>query len=85
MNAASLGMSVRQTVLSPRVWDMGGFALRAWLASILALYVAFALQLESPYWAWLTVWIVAQPTPGMLLSMDLRASSRAVGLMSMGW
>ncbi len=29
------------------------------------------LQLESPYWAWLTVWIVAQPTPGMLLSKSL--------------
>lgn len=50
---------------------MAGFALRNWLASILALYLAFALQLESPYWAWLTVWIVAQPTPGMLLSKSL--------------
>lgn len=48
-----------------------GFALRAWLASVLALYVAFYLQLQMPYWAWLTVWIVAQPTPGMLLSKSL--------------
>jgi uncharacterized membrane protein YccC len=71
MNTASLSASMQQLVLSPRVWDMGGFALRAWLASILALYLAFALQLESPYWAWLTVWIVAQPTPGMLLSKSL--------------
>lgn len=48
-----------------------GFALRSWLASMLALYVAFFLQLESPVWAWLTVWIVAQPTPGMMLSKSL--------------
>jgi uncharacterized membrane protein YccC len=61
----------RPPVLSPRARDMAGFALRAWLASILALYAAFALQLESPYWALLTVWIVAQPTPGMLLSKSL--------------
>jgi len=71
MNMASLSASAQQLFFSPRVWDMGGFALRNWLASILALYVAFALQLESPYWAWLTVWIVAQPTPGMLLSKSL--------------
>ena len=47
------------------------FALRNWLASMLALYVAFALQLDSPVWSWLTVWIVAQPTPGMVLSKSL--------------
>lgn len=47
------------------------FALRNWLASMLALYIAFALQLESPVWSWLTVWIVAQPTPGMVLSKSL--------------
>jgi uncharacterized membrane protein YccC len=27
--------------------------------------------LESPVWSWLTVWIVAQPTPGMVLSKSL--------------
>jgi len=47
------------------------FALRNWLASMLALYIAFALQLDSPVWSWLTVWIVAQPTPGMVLSKSL--------------
>jgi uncharacterized membrane protein YccC len=57
--------------LSPRAWEMLTFAVRHWLASMLALYVAFALQLESPYWAMLSVWIVAQPTPGMLLSKSL--------------
>jgi uncharacterized membrane protein YccC len=71
MTRAWLGASAQGLVSSQRAWDTGGFALRAWLASMLALYVAFALQLESPYWAWLTVWIVAQPTPGMLLSKSL--------------
>jgi len=50
---------------------MSAFAFRAWVASMLALYIAYVFQLESPYWAWLTVWIVAQPTPGMLLSKSL--------------
>jgi len=53
----------QRLVLSPRAWQMSAFAFRAWAASMLALYVAYVLQLESPYWAWLTVWIVAQPTP----------------------
>jgi uncharacterized membrane protein YccC len=48
-----------------------GFALRNWLASMLALYIAFSFQIDSPVWAWLTVWIVAQPTPGMMLSKSL--------------
>jgi uncharacterized membrane protein YccC len=70
-NKAWLNAFMQRPVLSPRAWDMAGFALRNTVASILALYVAFALQLESPYWAWLTVWIVAQPSPGMLLSKGL--------------
>jgi uncharacterized membrane protein YccC len=65
------GASPALLLLSPRAWAMSAFALRAWLASMLALYTAYALQLESPYWAMLTVWLVAQPTPGMLLSKSL--------------
>jgi len=64
--------SIGQTLaLTPPVRDRLAFAFRTWLTAMLALYIAFALQLESPYWAWLTVWIVAQPTPGMLLSKSL--------------
>jgi uncharacterized membrane protein YccC len=44
------------------------FSLRCWIATILAFYVAFYLQLEAPYWAGLTIWFVAQPTPGMAIS-----------------
>jgi len=71
MNRAWLRASAQQFYFSPLVWDRIGFALRTWLASMLTLYVAFALQLESPYWALLTVWLVAQPTPGMMLSKSI--------------
>jgi uncharacterized membrane protein YccC len=71
--------AVSQTLaLSPRARDMLGFAMRTYLASMLALYIAFALQLESPHWAWLTAWIVAQSTPGMAISKGL---FRAIGTM----
>ena len=64
--------AISQTLgLSPQTMDRLAFAIRTWLTAMLALYIAFALQLESPYWAWLTVWIVALPTPGMLLSKSL--------------
>src|SRR5476651_70822 len=47
------------------------FALSTWLTSMLALYIAYALQLDAPFWACLTVWLVANPTPGMVLSKSL--------------
>jgi uncharacterized membrane protein YccC len=62
--------------VSPQTSAAIGFSIRTWLASMLALYIAFALQLDAPYWSWITVWIVAQPTPGMLLSKSLY---RAIG------
>ncbi|MHC2331705.1 FUSC family protein [Bradyrhizobium sp. USDA 4454] len=43
------------------------FAIRVWLASILALFVSFWLQLESPTTAALTVAILAEPTRGQAL------------------
>jgi len=45
-----------------------GFGLRNWLACMLALYLAFQLELEEPLWAALTVWQVIQPAPGMAIS-----------------
>ena len=62
---------LRQFFVAPFGWDRIGFALRTWLASMLALYIAFALQLESPYWACMAVWIVAVPKPGVALSKSL--------------
>jgi uncharacterized membrane protein YccC len=75
----TLGRTAWLPAVSPRVWEAVGFAVRTWLASMLALYVAYALQLDAPYWSWLTVWIVAQPSPGMLLSKSVY---RVIGTLS---
>jgi uncharacterized membrane protein YccC len=52
-------------------WDKIGFAARTWFTAMLALYVSFVFQLESPYWTLLGVWIVSLPIPGMMLSKSL--------------
>jgi uncharacterized membrane protein YccC len=44
-----------------------GFAIRVWLATILALFVSFWLQLEAPTTAALTVAVLAEPTRGQAL------------------
>ena len=41
------------------------YAFRTWVAGILALYIAFFCQLESPYWAPIATWIACLPIPGM--------------------
>src|SRR5215813_11012473 len=43
------------------------FAIRIWLATILALFVSFWLQLEAPSTAAVTVAILAEPTRGQAL------------------
>lgn len=56
------------------------FTLRTALASSLALLVATLLNLDSPQWAAMTVWLVAQPTRGLLLEKSLyRAAGSVVG------
>jgi uncharacterized membrane protein YccC len=44
-----------------------GFAIRVWLATILALFVSFWLQLEAPTTSALTVAVLAEPTRGQAL------------------
>jgi uncharacterized membrane protein YccC len=44
-----------------------GFAIRVWLAIVLALFVSFWLQLEAPTTAALTVVVLAEPTRGQAL------------------
>ncbi len=44
------------------------FALRTTSAGLIALLVAYALKLEHPQWAMMTVFIVAQPVAGMVLA-----------------
>ena len=47
------------------------FALKCFAAAMLALYVAFSIGLERPYWAFLTSFIVAQPLAGAVISKAL--------------
>lgn len=44
------------------------FSIRTTIASSAALLVAWSLGLSSPHWAAMTVWLVSQPTRGMVLS-----------------
>ncbi len=52
------------------------FSVKCLAAAMLALYVAFSIGLERPYWAFLTSYIVAQPMAGAVIS---KAVFRAVG------
>ncbi|KVC55864.1 FUSC family protein [Burkholderia stagnalis] len=57
-----------------------GFALRTTAASLIALYIAFRMNLDDPKWAAATVWIVAQGNRGMGLSKSqYRILGTAVG------
>jgi uncharacterized membrane protein YccC len=47
------------------------FSLKTFLAALIALYIAFLWNLSQPYWALLTVLIVAQPYTGMVRSKAL--------------
>lgn len=44
------------------------FAMRTTTASIIALFIVLEMNIDSPKWAPMTVWIVAQQTRGMSLS-----------------
>ncbi|TPN48121.1 MULTISPECIES: FUSC family protein [unclassified Mesorhizobium] len=47
------------------------FALRTVSAGLIALLAAYALKLDHPQWAMMTVFIVAQPVAGMVLAKGL--------------
>lgn len=49
-------------------WNAVGFSLRTTVASLCALYIAFLADLDTPKWAAMTVWIVAQSSRGMSIS-----------------
>jgi uncharacterized membrane protein YccC len=44
------------------------FAVKTFLAALLALFISFWLALDEPYWALLAVFIVAQPDSGLVLA-----------------
>jgi uncharacterized membrane protein YccC len=49
-------------------WSALSFAVRTASASLIALYIAFRINLDDPRWAAITVWVVAQSSRGMSLS-----------------
>ncbi|PYE21234.1 FUSC family protein [Paraburkholderia silvatlantica] len=56
------------------------FAVRTTVASLIALYIAFEMNLDEPVWAATTVWIVAQASRGMGISKSqYRISGTAIG------
>jgi uncharacterized membrane protein YccC len=61
-------------------WTSIAFAVRTTAASLIALYIAFRMNLDDPKWAATTVWIVAQANRGMSLSKSqYRILGTAVG------
>jgi uncharacterized membrane protein YccC len=64
MNATSTVTKARPLVLAGFPARSWAFAIRVWLASLVALYASFWLQLESPSSAAVTVAILALPTRG---------------------
>ena len=70
LNSTRLFSSVAHGLALPPwlTWPAVGFALRTTAASLVALYIAFLLNLDDPKWAPMTVWIVAQSNRGVSLS-----------------
>lgn len=62
-------------LLAPKATDLG-FALRTTCAAFLALTLALWMEMDSPQWAAMTTWIVAQNSRGQSLS---KAKWRLIG------
>ncbi|MDA9492377.1 FUSC family protein [Bradyrhizobium sp. CCBAU 11361] len=63
-----LATTARQPIIIAKIpVDSWSFAIRIWLATVLALFISFWLQLESPTTAALTVGVLAEPTRGQAL------------------
>ncbi|WNM08314.1 FUSC family protein [Komagataeibacter nataicola] len=67
-------------IYAPSLADLG-FAVRTSCAAILSLLIAMWMELDSPQWAPLTVWVVAQSSRGESLS---KARWRIVGTLAGG-
>jgi uncharacterized membrane protein YccC len=52
-------------------WRDGLFSIKTFAAAMLALYIAFRLDLSQPGWSLTTVYIVSQPFAGMVLAKSL--------------
>src|ERR1700727_3570163 len=65
--ASAIGRRISAFVESPKVGPSLLFGLRLWMAVCLALFVAFWLQLDSPFWAGTSAAVVCQPQLGASL------------------
>lgn len=72
----ALDLKALRHISSDSAWGAWAFAIRTTAASLIALYIAFLMNLDDPKWAAMTVWIVAQPNRGMTLS---KSQYRIVG------
>ncbi|HEY0302212.1 MAG TPA: FUSC family protein, partial [Rhizomicrobium sp.] len=82
MSAVETARSPGRSFLSIDIsWPNVVFSLRTAAAAILALALAYWLELSDPQWATLTVFILAQPTVGAALAKGVW---RAVGTVAGG-
>lgn len=58
-------------ILQKLGWREAVFSVKSFIAAMLALYVAFRLDLSQPMWAVTTVYVVSQPLAGMVLSKSI--------------
>jgi uncharacterized membrane protein YccC len=58
-------------VLQQLTWRHALFSAKTFFAAMLALYIAFRLNLSQPSWCVTTVYIVSQPLAGMVLAKSL--------------
>ncbi|MCJ2187679.1 FUSC family protein [Novosphingobium beihaiensis] len=59
--------------------DAAVYSLKCYAAAMLAMYIAFSIGLERPYWAFLTAYIVSGPLAGAVVS---RALFRLIGTLA---
>src|SRR5882757_2727743 len=57
--------------LRQATWRDAMFSLKTFIAAMLALFIAFRLNLSQPSWSVTTVYIVSQPFSGMVLAKSL--------------
>ncbi|WP_213774039.1 FUSC family protein [Bradyrhizobium sp. dw_78] len=58
-------------ILQKPTWREVVFSFKSFFAAMLALYIAFRLDLSEPMWAVTTVYVVSQPLAGMVLSKSM--------------
>ena len=83
VNATSAAVEPRPLIFAGFPANSWAFAVRIWLACLLALYASFWLQLESPMSAAITVAILALPTRGQALDKaGFRLLATIIGVMA---